>query len=325
MPSTLEKYIAKFRKLRRAPGKKGSGGTAPHKPVLLLAVIEAFERGDMLANQVPLSEQLVIIFKEAWKQLVEDPQFMPNLAMPFYHLKNEGFWTLITQPGMEEGFHELTHSPTLSWLDRHVAYAELHTDLAILLANPVDRAALRHDLLATYFPQTRKAYHPEPAIKKDETLEIIALEILEFSADDYAKRMRVYQQEQKEIQVFLRSRVFQRLIPQTYDQRCAITGWRVHNDKYAMIDACHIVPFSESQNDHITNGISLSPSLHRAFDRGLIAITDDYRVRIKADLQESGAAFMLQAFAGSKLHLPDNHKYHPDPANLRWHRERFGF
>jgi putative restriction endonuclease len=325
MPSTLEKYITKFRKLRRAPGKKGSGVTAPHKPILLLAVIESFELGQLSSNQVPLTEQLVIVFKEAWKQLVDDPQFTPNMAMPFYHLKSEGFWTLIIQPGMEEGFHELAHSPTLSWLDRHVAYAELPADLAVLLTSPADRAQLRRELLETYFPKTRKAYRLKPALDKEETLETIELEILELSADDYAKRMRIYQQEQKEIQVFLRSRVFQRLIPQTYDHRCAITGWRVHNAPHAMIDACHIVPFSHSQNDHITNGISLSPSLHRAFDRGLIAIDDDYRVRIKAGLEESGAAFILQVFAGNKLHLPDNPKYRPDPANLKKHRERFGF
>jgi putative restriction endonuclease len=45
-----------------------------------------------------------------------------------------------------------------------------------------------------------------------------------------------------------------------------------------MVDACHIVPFSISYDDTITNGLALCPNLHRAFDRGLIAISDDYRV-----------------------------------------------
>ncbi|WP_201288840.1 HNH endonuclease signature motif containing protein [Polaribacter septentrionalilitoris] len=39
-----------------------------------------------------------------------------------------------------------------------------------------------------------------------------------------------------------------------------------------MIDACHIVPFSISNDDTIPIGISLSPNLYRAFDRGLITI-----------------------------------------------------
>jgi putative restriction endonuclease len=324
MPGTLDKYIAKFRKLRRAPGKKGSDST-PHKPVLLLAVIESFERGEISGNQVPLTEQLVITFKEVWRLLAKDTQFVPNIAMPFYHLKTEGFWTLVIQPGMEESFREFAHTPTLSWLDRHILYASLPDDLAVLLASPVDRAKLRHDLLVTYFPTTRKAYRLAPALAEDETLETIELEILELSATDYAARMRVYQQEQKEIQIFLRSRIFQRLIPQTYDHRCAVTGWRVHNAQHAMIDACHIIPFAESQNDHISNGISLSPTLHRAFDRGLIAVDDDYRVLVRPGLVESGAAFSLGAFKGRKLHLPALTQYHPSLENLKRHRERFGF
>lgn len=45
-----------------------------------------------------------------------------------------------------------------------------------------------------------------------------------------------------------------------------------------MIDACHIVPFSESYNDIVTNGIALCPNLHRAFDSGLISIDENYKV-----------------------------------------------
>lgn len=324
MPSTLEKYIAKFRKLKRAPDK--TGNLAPHKPILLLALIESFGRKDFTGNRIMLTDQLLIIFEKAWQQLVDDPtSFKPLIAKPFFHLKTEGFWDFGAKAGMEESLLSYPYTPTLSWLDRHVAFAELPDDLADLLSSPESRAILRRELLEAYFPITQKAYRLAPDSSKDETLELAKWEMLEGSVDDYVRRMRIYQQEQKEIQVFLRSRVFQRLVPQTYEYRCAISGWRVHDTPYAMIDACHIVPFAESQNDHITNGISLSPSLHRAFDRGLVAIDDDYRVRVKAGLQESGATFMLQVFAGSKLHLPDNPKYHPDPDNLRKHRVRFGF
>lgn len=325
MSGTLEKYLKKFRNLRRAPGKAGSGTYAPHKPVLLLAVIEACEAGDFSDNKILLTDQLVIIFKEIWKQLVDDPQFVPNMAMPFFHLKSSGFWTLVIKPGMEESYGEMANSPTLSWLDRHIAFVALPEDLAVLLTSPESRAILRRDLLEAYFPQTRKNYRLAPALTKEETLELIEREILDLSAQDYVRRMRIYQQEKQEIQIFLRSRAFQRLIPQTYSQRCAISGWRVHNARHAMIDACHIIPFAHSQNDHISNGISLSPSLHRAFDRGLIAIDDAYRVRIRPDLQESGDAFSLNTFAGHKLHLPEEVRHHPDPENFKWHRAAFGF
>ncbi|MEL0649918.1 HNH endonuclease [Algibacter sp. TI.3.09] len=43
-----------------------------------------------------------------------------------------------------------------------------------------------------------------------------------------------------------------------------------------MVDGCHIIPFSVSNDDTIPNGLSLSPNLHRAFDRGIITINEDY-------------------------------------------------
>jgi putative restriction endonuclease len=39
-----------------------------------------------------------------------------------------------------------------------------------------------------------------------------------------------------------------------------------------MVDACHIVPFYKTYNNHPTNGIALCPNLHRAFDKGAIAV-----------------------------------------------------
>jgi predicted restriction endonuclease len=40
-----------------------------------------------------------------------------------------------------------------------------------------------------------------------------------------------------------------------------------------MVDACHIVPIGRHGSDHVTNGLSLCPNLHRAFDRGLLSVT----------------------------------------------------
>lgn len=39
-------------------------------------------------------------------------------------------------------------------------------------------------------------------------------------------------------------------------------------------------------NDTITNGIALCPNLHRAFDRGLIAIDDNFKVLVSQSFRE---------------------------------------
>lgn len=32
-----------------------------------------------------------------------------------------------------------------------------------------------------------------------------------------------------------------------------------------MVDACHVIPFAESFDDTITNGLALAPTLHRIY------------------------------------------------------------
>jgi len=72
-------------------------------------------------------------------------------------------------------------------------------------------------------------------------------------------------------EVFIRSGIFKREIPKLYNNTCAISQLRIDaTANISMVDACHIVPFSEAYDDTLTNGIALCPNLHRAFDRGLI-------------------------------------------------------
>ena len=93
-----------------------------------------------------------------------------------------------------------------------------------------------------------------------------------------------------------------------------------------MIDACHIIPFSESYNDTISNGIALSPTLHRAFDRGLISIDNNYKVLINSTFSElNRTPHNIKQFAGMKLLLPENSKYFPSQISLEHHRTRFKF
>ena len=89
-----------------------------------------------------------------------------------------------------------------------------------------------------------------------------------------------------------------------------------------MIDACHIIPFSESHDDTITNGISLCPNLHRAFDRHLITLDDDYRVVMKP-FAEDESIYSIKQFEGKQILMPENVKHYPKQENLEIHRERF--
>jgi putative restriction endonuclease len=110
-----------------------------------------------------------------------------------------------------------------------------------------------------------------------------------------------------------------------YNYQCAISGMKIEASRnIQMIDACHIVPFAISKNDTIKNGISLSPNLHRAFDRGLITINNDYTVVVTSKIIESKSSYSISQFEGKKNLLPQNYNFYPDTENLKWHRkERF--
>jgi putative restriction endonuclease len=91
-----------------------------------------------------------------------------------------------------------------------------------------------------------------------------------------------------------------------------------------LVDACHIIPFAESYNDSVRNGIALSPTFHRAFDKGLLSLTNDYRVILHPQLKDESADFSFNQYRGKFIHLPTNPHFHPSPKSLAYHRQWAG-
>ncbi|MEA3447516.1 MAG: hypothetical protein U9Q98_03570 [Bacteroidota bacterium] len=77
---------------------------------------------------------------------------------------------------------------------------------------------------------------------------------------NYARKVKRQIEEKhtdaREEYVVLRSSVFRKAIIRTYDYQCAVTGLRVQDRRNRpLLEACHIVPFAESCNDSVRNGI----------------------------------------------------------------------
>jgi putative restriction endonuclease len=144
---------------------------------------------------------------------------------------------------------------------------------------PNFQEVLKYTLLEKYFPDTRDNLTGGGSGYITE----ITNEILQEGAETYRTRIqelkRRLDEDTYQEEIFVRSGIFKREVPRIYNHTCCISGLRVDATiNVTMVDACHIVPFSISYDDTITNGLALCPNLHRAFDRGLIAISDDYRV-----------------------------------------------
>ena len=98
---------------------------------------------------------------------------------------------------------------------------------------------------------------------------------------------------------------FRRAVLSAYNSTCCITGISVP----ALLCASHIVPWAEDVKNRAnpSNGLCLNALHDRAFDRGLLTITPDYRVVISPrlnKLKESGIDTMLLAYAGKPIAVP---------------------
>jgi hypothetical protein len=84
--------------------------------------------------------------------------------------------------------------------------------------------------------------------------------------------------------------------------------------------AAHLIPFSESRNDHPTNGLALCKNHHWAMDRNLIAPCPDHHWHVAKilDPRRSNGEKELIELAGKSLLLPKDPAFHPDDYGLKW-------
>ncbi|MCC7291937.1 MAG: HNH endonuclease [Phycisphaerales bacterium] len=111
-----------------------------------------------------------------------------------------------------------------------------------------------------------------------------------------------------------RSANFRDQVLTAYDHRCAVTRMQLR-----LVEAAHILPVvAEMSPDHVTNGLALSSTYHRAFDSGLIYLNEGYEMCISAprrklivDLGLDGGLADFEKSLG-KIHLPPDKAQWPN-------------
>ena len=316
----LDYYSYAFSNLNTGGGKLKD--RAPHKPIMLLTVIRAYETNLLTANQIPISPELTSLFQSTWNAFVTSGHTL-SFALPFFHLKNErgNWWTLVAKPGCELWVQNGKLN-TFGNLSVAIDHAQIDPKLAELLQTEETRNALRRTLLDTYFPGQTTIEATDTTRQLDD----LKREMLEESPVDYRAQLKDLKTrldpETYQIEVYSRDTIFRREIIRLYDDTCCITGVRVSAPySFSMVDACHIVPFYKTFNNHPTNGLALCPNLHRAFDKGAISIDDDYRVIVSRTFVENErSSYSLKALAGTTIGLPNDERFSPDPEAFAWHR-----
>ena len=271
--------------LNCAPTKYGK---APHKPVLLLAVIESFENGEITENWILVTDSLLERFHDIWRLLVKTAN-VPNFSLPFYHLKNEkgAFWDLKILPGKEIPTTKSKSIKSFRALIDTVMAAKLSDELFIAFSDPVEREVIKAAILEKYFGVSNQIQEKEKvrysvSVKKD---------ILYDPEENYSRKVirqiSEIPAEAREEFMILRSSIFRKAILEVYNNQCSVSGLKVEDaNRNSLVDACHILPFKQTFNDSIKNGLALSPTFHRAFDRGLISISNNYKVLVHPKLKD---------------------------------------
>lgn len=294
--ATTEEWLHKFANLKI---DRASGDPAPHKPLLLLVVLELAEQG-LLPNQIlPLTPELAFRFCTYWSVVASRRKQRPDVRYPFFHLKSDGSWSPLGEDG------------TPATDRRQARFASMPSDFVAFTRDPAYRDQARRILIAKYFPPV-------------ERLGLYALTGLPVPSEDQIARDSTFQSPLDAQQQGREAR-FRLRVMAAYNYTCALTRYCLTTiTGKAIVDAAHIHGFSDSRNNDQRNGIALCKNAHWLFDNGIWSLTDDYKVIVaEGEFHEAGAGDkLMRDYHGKKILLPTDPTLWPNPIHIAWHRKK---
>lgn len=120
------------------------------------------------------------------------------------------------------------------------------------------------------------------------------------------------------IKVRVNQSFFRKSILASYNQSCCITGIKIPE----LLIASHIIPWAENANERMNpqNGLCLNALHDVAYDKGLITITPDYKIKLsellKSRISANYAGFFLP-FENKTITLPG--RFLPQREFLEYH------
>jgi putative restriction endonuclease len=296
---------------------------APNKPLLLLTVLDLFAQGTIRNNLIEPNAELGEIFAAYW-ELVMPSERRGNLAMPFFHLRKDGFWHLIVRPDREARLATLSTMTSLAQVHELLIGAKLDDELYMQLHEPAGRTLLRTVLVESYFAS---ALHGALLAQSETNVEAFRYSQALIQMTRTTRILRESPDEESYEVSPARSQGFRRVVVAAYEHRCAFCGIRMQTaDGRTVVDAAHIKPWSISHSDDPRNGLALCRLCHWAFDAGLLGVSERYAVLTASHLSVApNLPGHLATLAGRYIFLPADDTLFPDHEMLKWHRsKRYG-
>ena len=123
------------------------------------------------------------------------------------------------------------------------------------------------------------------------------------------------------VKVRVNQSFFRKSVLAAYNFRCCITGLGI----LELLNASHIVPWAKDETNRINprNGLCLNAIHDRAFDRGLLTVTPEYKIKISSSIKhgliDSAVEDFLLRYDGVEIELPT--KFLPDVKFLEYHNK----
>jgi putative restriction endonuclease len=317
----LQNYIHAFSHMRTDSTFKGwtsvTNGRAPHKPFLLLSIIDLITQGSLRINLIQITPELGSLFAGYWSAIM--PQHSGNMALPFFHLKSSKFWHLLPVPGKESTLESVHQVDTLSQLQKLILGAKLDDDLFQLLQVNEARDILRATIIQTYF-----TVEVQPVLTAQGAINWHSYQYSQKLIEQVKKQIREITSAEEQYQDVVRDQGFRRAVVQVYDHRCAFCGVRMLTaDGHTAVEAAHIVPWSVSFNDDPRNGIALCRLCHWTFDEGLTGVSSKYSLLLSDELRTSlNIPGHLLSLDDRPIIGPKESSFMPDLQSLSWHRQK---
>ncbi|UOQ83586.1 HNH endonuclease [Gracilibacillus salinarum] len=260
--------------------KKGDQ-RAPHKPLLILYAL----------GQWQLTCQKRFLYVDARPKLVEllieygpkRKSYHPE--QPFVRLARDGIWELDKPILMSSSFNKALIDDGVSGGFTEEIYQLLEKDGTL-----VDQIV--NTLLEHHFPETLH----------NEILQATGLQLT------YYRRRK-------------RDPEFRERVLSAYQHQCAICGFQVKlNQQLIGIEAAHIKWHNIGGPDREENGLALCSLHHQLFDRGVFAVSQNYRIHVSEQAVGNEAFYdYVKRFDEQLIHKPVQQIYLPKEEFIYWH------
>lgn len=279
-------------------------GVAPHKPLLLLAVIEMIGDRHLEEPNLEFTAELVYRFLNFWPIVEPRRKNHGDMRLPFHALgpQRDRVWSAtLTADGKISNSRDTTKQIVIN------------DELWKCLQSPTFRQQAKSVLVATYFtPLEQVALSEACGIPIPHGIDVSALKK---RAADYEESLNAG-----------RCAHFRRSIVVGYYFQCALTGYSFTTTSgLHLVEAAHIRPLKKGGPNVPENGLALTPNSHWLLDKGMWTVDEQLRIVVASSnhFKELGSSpeFYLQSRHGQPLILDRRSMTVPAETYLAYHRK----